>query len=64
MKYIIGLLVAIVIIFILLVFYQNTITPKYYQEELNKRNIYHKIKKDIKKGIARKEVYDVLNKKI
>ena len=53
----------IAIIFILLIFYQNVIEPRYHQEELDKKNAYHKIKNIIKKGSFRKDIYDILNKK-
>lgn len=55
--------IVIVIIFVLLFLYQKKNGPKYKQEKLEEKSVYHKIKNDIRKGISRKKVYDILNKK-
>ena len=63
MKYLVGILIAIAIIFLSVFFYQNKIAPEYYKNRLKHNSIYNKIKYDIKQGTSRKEVYEILKKK-
>jgi len=63
MKYVMNIFIVIFMLFALIIIYQNKIAPNYYKNELDKKYVYHKIKNDIKKGMSREEVYDILNNK-
>jgi len=63
MKYFLGIFMGIVALLMLLSLYLHMIESVDHKEELGQNKIYIKIKNDIRNGISRKEVYNILDTK-